>query len=177
MLNSHTLHKCYDSNWGRFREEIAPILSPCITSLINQLLTFSMWGPQITLFIPNCKAILFSYAYYYPPSILSPTPVFKTESLCLCCIAFSFPLLFFFFLFMAPLLPLIFFLMFSSNSAQGPPPPGYNPSSKISTVGFDQGFRNLWGLEHQNLDQGALTIWLDSSSGTQSDKTSCFSIL
>ncbi|XP_007205463.2 xyloglucan endotransglucosylase/hydrolase protein 31 [Prunus persica] len=67
---------------------------------------------------------------------------------------------------MAPLLPLIFFLMFSSNSAQGPPPPGYNPSSKISTVGFDQGFRNLWGLEHQNLDQGALTIWLDSSSGS-----------
>ncbi|VVA34236.1 PREDICTED: xyloglucan [Prunus dulcis] len=67
---------------------------------------------------------------------------------------------------MAPLLPLIFFLMFSSNSAQGPPSPGYNPSSKISTVGFDQGFRNLWGLEHQNLDQGALTIWLDSSSGS-----------
>ncbi|BBN67573.1 xyloglucan endotransglucosylase/hydrolase 32, partial [Prunus dulcis] len=81
-------------------------------------------------------------------------PQFSKQSHCVCAALPSHPPSFlFFFSFMAPLLPLIFFLMFSSNSAQGPPSPGYNPSSKISTVGFDQGFRNLWGLKHQNLDQ------------------------
>ncbi|KAK6144331.1 hypothetical protein DH2020_021151 [Rehmannia glutinosa] len=52
------------------------------------------------------------------------------------------------------------------NNAQGPPSPGYYPSSRIGSIGFNQGFRNLWGPQHQKLDQGALTIWLDRSSGS-----------
>ncbi|KAL0390565.1 UNVERIFIED_CONTAM: putative xyloglucan endotransglucosylase/hydrolase protein 32 [Sesamum calycinum] len=53
------------------------------------------------------------------------------------------------------------------NNGQGPPPsPGYYPSSRIGSIGFNQGFRNLWGPQHQRLDQGALTIWLDRSSGS-----------
>ncbi|XP_028808106.1 xyloglucan endotransglucosylase/hydrolase protein 31 [Neltuma alba] len=71
------------------------------------------------------------------------------------------------FLLMSPffsflLLPLII----SSSNAQGPPSPDYFPSSQISPLGFDQGFRNLWGPQHQRLDQGSLTIWLDSKSGS-----------
>lgn len=50
-------------------------------------------------------------------------------------------------------------------SAQDPPPPGYYPSSGFDAITFDQGFRNLWGPQHQIVDQGSLTIWLDSSSG------------
>ncbi|KAK6144332.1 hypothetical protein DH2020_021152 [Rehmannia glutinosa] len=50
--------------------------------------------------------------------------------------------------------------------AAGPPSPGYYPSSRIGSIGFNQGFRNLWGPQHQKLDQGALTIWLDRSSGS-----------
>lgn len=48
----------------------------------------------------------------------------------------------------------------------GPPSPGYYPSSRIDSIGFDQGFRNLWGSQHQSLDRGSLTIWLDSNSGS-----------
>nr|AFK34415.1 unknown [Medicago truncatula] len=55
--------------------------------------------------------------------------------------------------------------IFGSN-AQGPPSPGYYPSSKISPISFSQGFRNLWGPQHQGLDQSSLTIWLDSNSGS-----------
>ncbi|KAL6202962.1 hypothetical protein ACLB2K_026666 [Fragaria x ananassa] len=54
----------------------------------------------------------------------------------------------------------------ASSSAQGPPSPGYYPSSKIRSMGFDQGYRNLWGPQHQNEDQGGLSIWLDRSSGS-----------
>ncbi|XP_065867460.1 xyloglucan endotransglucosylase/hydrolase protein 31-like [Euphorbia lathyris] len=65
------------------------------------------------------------------------------------------------------ILILLLLLNFSSNSvAQNPPYPGYNPSSRISSVSFDQGFRNLWGSQHQRLDQGTLNIWLDSYSGS-----------
>ncbi|KAH7836932.1 hypothetical protein Vadar_007564 [Vaccinium darrowii] len=53
-----------------------------------------------------------------------------------------------------------------SSKAQGPPSPGYWPSSRIGSIGFNQGFRNLWGPEHQNVDQGGLTIWLDKNSGS-----------
>ncbi|KAL3828496.1 hypothetical protein ACJIZ3_017298 [Penstemon smallii] len=51
-------------------------------------------------------------------------------------------------------------------NGQGPPSPGYSPSSRIGSVGFNQGFRNLWGPQHQRLDQQALTLWLDRSSGS-----------
>lgn len=69
-------------------------------------------------------------------------------------------------LFMALFLSLLLILMFPlSSKAQGPPSPGYWPSSRIGSIGFNQGFRNLWGPEHQNVDQGGLTIWLDKNSG------------
>ncbi|XP_010267216.1 PREDICTED: probable xyloglucan endotransglucosylase/hydrolase protein 32 [Nelumbo nucifera] len=68
---------------------------------------------------------------------------------------------------MAPLLSLLLILMFSpTNNAQSPPSPGYYPSSKFSSMGFYDGFRNLWGPQHMRVDQNALTIWLDSSSGS-----------
>nr|2VH9_A Chain A, CELLULASE [Tropaeolum majus]2VH9_B Chain B, CELLULASE [Tropaeolum majus] len=58
-------------------------------------------------------------------------------------------------------------LMFSSSClGQGPPSPGYYPSSQITSLGFDQGYTNLWGPQHQRVDQGSLTIWLDSTSGS-----------
>ncbi|XP_051113388.1 probable xyloglucan endotransglucosylase/hydrolase protein 32 [Andrographis paniculata] len=39
--------------------------------------------------------------------------------------------------------------------------------SRIPTIAFNQGFRNLWGSSHQTLDDsGTLTIWLDRTSGS-----------
>ncbi|PON66482.1 Xyloglucan endotransglucosylase/hydrolase [Parasponia andersonii] len=70
-------------------------------------------------------------------------------------------------IFMDPVLSVLsFFLIISSSKAQNPPSPGYNPSSNFNPIIFNQGFRNLWGPKHQSLDQGSLTIWLDSSSGS-----------
>lgn len=67
---------------------------------------------------------------------------------------------------MAPILYLILILTVSSSSSvEGQPSPGYYPSSEFSSLSFDQGFRNLWGPQHQRVDQGVLTIWLDRSSG------------
>ncbi|CAM8967169.1 unnamed protein product [Rhodiola kirilowii] len=52
-------------------------------------------------------------------------------------------------------------------SAQGgPPSPGFRPSSRFRSIGFNQGFRNLWGSNHMNTDQTSLTIWLDKNSGS-----------
>ncbi|KAI3414330.1 Xyloglucan endotransglucosylase/hydrolase [Psidium guajava] len=66
-----------------------------------------------------------------------------------------------------PIILLIVVATFApSISAQGPPSPGYYPSSRFRSIGFDQGFRNLWGPRHQRLDQGSVTIWLDASSGS-----------
>ncbi|KAK9175775.1 hypothetical protein WN944_027784 [Citrus x changshan-huyou] len=65
------------------------------------------------------------------------------------------------------LLPLLILMTISSvSNGQGPPSPGYYPSSRINSIGFDQAFRNLWGPQHQRVDQGTLTVWLDSSSGS-----------
>ncbi|XWS74349.1 hypothetical protein CRYUN_Cryun02cG0207300 [Craigia yunnanensis] len=70
-------------------------------------------------------------------------------------------------LFMAPIFSLFLpVLMISSSNAQGPPSPGYSPSSMVSSVAFDQGFRTLWGLQNHRVDQGSLTVWLDKSSGS-----------
>lgn len=52
------------------------------------------------------------------------------------------------------------------SSSQGPPSPGYYPSSRITPISFSQGFRNLWGPQHQKVDQDSLTIWLDANSGS-----------
>ncbi|XP_061339913.1 xyloglucan endotransglucosylase/hydrolase protein 31 [Gastrolobium bilobum] len=70
------------------------------------------------------------------------------------------------FLHMVPFLSILVLSLMICSSAQGPPSPGYYLSSKISSVNFDQGFRNLWGAQHQKLDQDSLTIWLDSNSGS-----------
>lgn len=44
---------------------------------------------------------------------------------------------------------------------------GYMSGSSISSMPFNQLYRNLWGPQHQTLDQsGTLTIWLDRSSGS-----------
>ncbi|KAG6402949.1 hypothetical protein SASPL_135164 [Salvia splendens] len=70
---------------------------------------------------------------------------------------------------MALLISIIIFI-FSifplSNNAQAPPSPGYYPSSRVGSIGFNQGFTNLWGRQHQSLDHGLLAIWLDRSSGS-----------
>ncbi|TYI90932.1 hypothetical protein E1A91_D03G156700v1 [Gossypium mustelinum] len=70
--------------------------------------------------------------------------------------------------FMAPIFSsfLALTLIIPLSNAQGPPSPGFSPSSRVSTVAFNTGFRNLWGPQHQKLDQGSLTIWLDKSSGS-----------
>ncbi|XP_044506555.1 xyloglucan endotransglucosylase/hydrolase protein 31-like [Mangifera indica] len=68
--------------------------------------------------------------------------------------------------FMAPILYLILFLTISSSSVEGQPSPGYYPNSKFNSISFEQGLRSLWGPQHQRVDQGALTIWLDRTSGS-----------
>ncbi|XP_022998884.1 xyloglucan endotransglucosylase/hydrolase protein 31-like [Cucurbita maxima] len=60
----------------------------------------------------------------------------------------------------------LLFAFFSCSSALNPPSPGFSPSNQVQSIGFDQGFRNRWGSHHQKVDHGALTIWLDSSSGS-----------
>jgi xyloglucan:xyloglucosyl transferase len=70
-----------------------------------------------------------------------------------------------FFIHMVPLFSLLLSFMLCSSNAQGLPSPGYYLSSKVSTISFDQGFRNLWGPQHEKLDQESLSIWLDSHSG------------
>ncbi|XP_034693148.1 probable xyloglucan endotransglucosylase/hydrolase protein 32 [Vitis riparia] len=67
---------------------------------------------------------------------------------------------------MAFFLFLVLVLMVPSSNAQWPPSPGYYPSRKFRSMSFYQGFRNLWGPQHQRVDQNALTIWLDSTSGS-----------
>lgn len=66
---------------------------------------------------------------------------------------------------MTPLLFLVI-LMISSTISQGVPSPGYRPSSLITTQDFNQVYRNQWGPQHQTIDQGTLTIWLDRKSGS-----------
>ncbi|XP_023533957.1 xyloglucan endotransglucosylase/hydrolase protein 31-like [Cucurbita pepo subsp. pepo] len=62
---------------------------------------------------------------------------------------------------------LVFVLVMYLSTAQGPPPsPGYYPSSSVQSKGFSEYFANLWGPQHQRLDQGTLTIWLDKTSGS-----------
>ncbi|XP_076902266.1 putative xyloglucan endotransglucosylase/hydrolase protein 32 [Bidens hawaiensis] len=68
---------------------------------------------------------------------------------------------------MALLLPILLFMFTISTKAQdNPPSPGYNPSSRVDTVAYDQAYRTLWGPQNQRFDQSSLTIWLDQSSGS-----------
>ncbi|KAF9596465.1 hypothetical protein IFM89_012170 [Coptis chinensis] len=64
---------------------------------------------------------------------------------------------------MALLLSLFLLFIIPSSTAQ--PSPGYSPTSKFRTVNFYRGFRNLWGPQHQTVEQNALTIWLDRNTG------------
>lgn len=82
----------------------------------------------------------------------------------LCILSIPFALFIFFYMALLCFLVVIFLYPFSSF-AQGPPSPGYYPSSRVPSIGFNQGFRTLWGSQHQTLDQNSLTIWLDRSSG------------
>ncbi|KZV17531.1 hypothetical protein F511_39075 [Dorcoceras hygrometricum] len=69
---------------------------------------------------------------------------------------------------MSTIVILLFFILFFPlrNNAQGPPSPGYYPTSKIGSIEFDQFYTNRWGPQHQALHKGALTIWLDKTSGS-----------
>ncbi|KMT02341.1 hypothetical protein BVRB_9g205660 [Beta vulgaris subsp. vulgaris] len=57
-----------------------------------------------------------------------------------------------------------FFLYSHYSNAQ--PSPGYYPSSQVAPLSFNQAFRTLWGPQHQSVQQGTLTVWLDRSSGS-----------
>lgn len=61
---------------------------------------------------------------------------------------------------------LLIFIVPSSNAGYWPPSPGYYPSSKFRSMNFYYGYRNLWGPNHQSVDNNALAIWLDSTSGS-----------
>ncbi|CAI9268427.1 unnamed protein product [Lactuca saligna] len=63
------------------------------------------------------------------------------------------------------LLPLLF-IFIASSSSNSQPSPGFYPSSKITTVPFNQAYRNLWGPQHQRFDQNSLVLWLDRSTGS-----------
>ncbi|GMH09846.1 hypothetical protein Nepgr_011687 [Nepenthes gracilis] len=65
-----------------------------------------------------------------------------------------------------PLLLLLMVVAVPPSAASWPPSPAYFPSTKFRSMRFTQGFRNLWGPQHQSLDQHALTIWLDRTSGS-----------
>ncbi|XP_057800782.1 probable xyloglucan endotransglucosylase/hydrolase protein 32 [Salvia miltiorrhiza] len=69
---------------------------------------------------------------------------------------------------MALLISIIILSIFPlSNNAEAPPSPGYYPTSRLASIPFNQAFTNLWGPQHQSLDQdGSLTIWLDQTSGS-----------
>ncbi|CAL9080273.1 unnamed protein product [Musa acuminata var. zebrina] len=61
----------------------------------------------------------------------------------------------------------LLFVMLHWSNAQ--PSPGYYPSYRFRPLrGFDHGFNNLWGPEHQSVsgDQSSVTIWLDRNSGS-----------
>ncbi|CAN6321804.1 unnamed protein product [Urochloa humidicola] len=59
-------------------------------------------------------------------------------------------------------------LLHHPQGAQAQPSPGYYPSSTVRAMAFSEGYDNLWGPQHQKLsqDQKAVTLLMDSSSGT-----------
>ncbi|GER46932.1 xyloglucan endotransglucosylase/hydrolase [Striga asiatica] len=70
---------------------------------------------------------------------------------------------------------ILLFLFPLGNNGEGPPSPGYYPSSGMGSIEFDRVFVNLWGPQHQRLDQEELTIWLDSTSGSGFKSLSSYS--
>ena len=51
---------------------------------------------------------------------------------------------------------------------QQPPSPGYYPSATLRPLAFSEGYRTLWGPQHQTIspDGRSLTLWMDRSSGS-----------
>lgn len=64
-------------------------------------------------------------------------------------------------------LPIFLSLIFlpSTNANYWPLSPGYYPSTRFKSMSFYQGFRNLWGPNHQSVDNNGINIWLDRTSG------------
>ncbi|PIA37196.1 hypothetical protein AQUCO_03000052v1 [Aquilegia coerulea] len=60
----------------------------------------------------------------------------------------------------------LFLILMISSSSNAQPSPGYSPTSKFRNINFYRGFNNLWGPQHQKVDQNALTIWLDKNTGS-----------
>ena len=120
-------------------------------------------GPINLLIYINCAAI----AYLSPSLQLSLHFLHSQQSFCLLytlpssLLTFPPPLL----IIMAFYLLLVLILLVPTSNAEWPPSPGYFPSRKFRSMSFYQGFRNLWGPQHQSVDQNALTIWLDNTSG------------
>nr|XP_043612734.1 probable xyloglucan endotransglucosylase/hydrolase protein 32 [Erigeron canadensis] len=68
------------------------------------------------------------------------------------------------------LFSLVFYILITgplvTNAGYWPPSPGFYPSSKFRSMTFNQGFKNLWGPSHQSINNNALSIWLDRTSGS-----------
>ncbi|KAL8152218.1 hypothetical protein V2J09_009978 [Rumex salicifolius] len=64
------------------------------------------------------------------------------------------------------LLSIAVLVSFINQAKGGPPSPGYYPSSSIVPTSFNNGYRTLWGPQHQSLQNNILTVWLDRSSGS-----------
>jgi len=56
----------------------------------------------------------------------------------------------------------------AGQQQQQPPSPGYYPSATLRPLAFSEGYRTLWGPEHQTVspDGRSLTLWMDRSSGS-----------
>ena len=132
------------------------LLSPCVTPQSTNFSPFRYCRASKSLYISNIVAITFHE--HQLTSNLLPSPCIVADFTTMASSLSSF-------LHLSPIFFLLALSLMICVSAQGPPSPDYYPSSKISPVSFDQGFRNLWGPQHQSLDQGSLTIWLDSKSG------------
>lgn len=58
-----------------------------------------------------------------------------------------------------------FIILLPFTNANWPLSPGYYPSTKFRSMSFYQGFKNLWGPNHQSVDSNGIDIWLDRNSG------------
>ncbi|KAM3341221.1 putative xyloglucan endotransglucosylase/hydrolase protein 32 [Capsicum galapagoense] len=59
-----------------------------------------------------------------------------------------------------------FIILLPFTNANWPLSPGYYPSTKFRSMSFYQGFKNLWGPNHQSVDSNGIDIWLDRNSGS-----------